>query len=173
MILQVVRKNYGKLWAYLDPPGGWNMPLWLFFVWKTPSWKINAVAQQKCRQSDCEWTIIFQSVLNPFAFYLNAWYRFAGPAFSGYHFQADAHDTWENKNVLLIPKLRLFKRLISRHSTPMKNRVITGIYAVSTPIYAVTFFCMYFYFLDSEWQASWTANNLLKKHAVTGLVKPL
>lgn len=90
--------------------------------------------------------------------------RFVGPAFSGYHFQADAHDTWENKNVLLIPKLRLFKSLISRHSTPMKNRVITGFYAVSTPIYAVTcFFCMYFYFLDSEWQASWTANNLFEK----------
>jgi hypothetical protein len=101
--------------------------------------------------------------------------RFVGPAFSGYHFQADAHDTWENKNVLLIPKLRLFKSLISRHSTPMKNRVITGIYAVSTPIYAVT--CFFFACIFIFWILSGKRHGLLttflKKHAVTGLVKPL
>ena len=57
MILQVVRKNYGKLWAYLDPPGGWNMPFPVVAVfcfrhfWKTPSWKINAVMKNKCRGS--------------------------------------------------------------------------------------------------------------------------
>ena len=36
---------------------GWNFGRHL---WKTPSWKINAVAQQKCRQSDWEWAMIFQ-----------------------------------------------------------------------------------------------------------------
>ena len=55
------------LTIYLDPPFGWNKCRWKNcgwnvgrHLWKTPSWKINAVAQQKCRQSDWEWIMIFQ-----------------------------------------------------------------------------------------------------------------
>lgn len=102
-------------WARpIDRPCGWNKPL------KNAVMKnINDVAQQKCRQSDWVWAMIFQPmccIQLKFTWMVD---MLVGPDFCGHHCKAsDAHETWENKNVWLIQNLkpRPFKSLISRRS---------------------------------------------------------
>ena len=142
-----------------------------------------SVAQQKCRQSDCEWTMISNlcvaSLLN-FVWMVD---MFVGPDFSGHHFIAsDAHDAWESKKSVTPKPLAKTLQKFDFKTCKAHVKQRTGIYAVSnyanlrgnlgTCFLACTYFFwkVLFEFLVAS---SWTANNLLQQQAVTGLTKPL